>query len=156
MSQVIIGIDPDSEKYGVSVFESGELVALYSKDVIDLRNLFAGLRLKDLEVTVVIEDIISNGFIYSRHNKKQGASVRARIAQNVGMCKQAQKTAEHFADHFGFKLIRIPPQLGNWAKNKKLFEKVTGWKMRSNEDTRSAAYFGWLYVSKKSRLTRTD
>ena len=27
---------------------------------------------------------------------------------------------------------------------KKQFEKVTGWTGRSNEDTRSAAYFGWL------------
>jgi hypothetical protein len=32
------------------------------------------------------------------------------------------------------------------AAGKKEFERVTGWKGRSNEDTRSAAYFGYLGV----------
>ena len=40
------------------------------------------------------------------------------------------------------------PQKGNWAKDKARFEKVTGWKGRSNEDTRSAAYFGFLEINK--------
>jgi len=35
-----------------------------------------------------------------------------------------------------------------WKKDKKQFELVTKWTGRSNEDTRSAAYFGWLGCNK--------
>ena len=37
------------------------------------------------------------------------------------------------------------------AEHKSKFEKITGWTGRSNEDTRSAAFFGFLAASKSNR-----
>ena len=54
-------------------------------------------------------------------------------------------------DKFHIQYVLNRPQRGNWANNKAQFERVTGWTKRSNEDTRAAAYFGYLAVNTLAR-----
>ena len=44
-------------------------------------------------------------------------------------------SAEQFLKHNGCEVILQKPTKGNWAKNKNMFVRITGWKGRSNEDT---------------------
>ena len=62
----------------------------------------------------------------------------------IGRCQQSQVELMRLIDDRNVNYVLHKPQKGNWAKNKAQFEKVTGWTKRSNEDTRAAAYFGWL------------
>ena len=149
MSEIVIGIDPDAKKYGVAQYEDGKLIVLLSQTICEFVSDLEGIAnaYKNNQVKFVIEDVQSNSFMYAR-NRNDNPGIAARMAQNVGMCKHAQQVAEDFIEHYGFELIRVKPSRDNWAKDKSRFERITGWKGRSNEDTRSAAYFGFLKVKR--------
>ncbi len=95
------------------------------------------------DVLFSIEDVCANNFVYAR-NSKGNKSVTSKIAMGIGRCQQAQTELMRWLDYYNIEYVLHKPQKGNWAKNKAQFEKVTGWKGKSNVDTRSAAYFGWL------------
>lgn len=154
MSEMVIGIDPDAQKYGIAVYFNGKLCELAKKNTVEFVNFIQSIRYQDL--TFVIEDVATNKFIYARNNKLGPAQVN-KIAQAVGMCKHAQAVAEQFIEANGFTLVRIPPTKGNWAKDRKQFEMVTGWTKNSNEDTRSAAFFGFLHLQGlKQKLNKLE
>jgi len=142
MGSVVIGIDPDSEKYGFAGYLDGTLKHL---EEIQLPQLVAKLlKLKaDHKVLVSIEDVMANKFIYGR-NEKQSKAAQSKVGMSVGRCQQSQVELMRWLDYHGIAYKLHKPQKGNWADNKALFEKITGWKGRSNADTRSASYFGWL------------
>ena len=144
MAQLLISIDPDAKKYGVAVHVDGKLRELHSMDVVQFSKFLAAVSYEN--PVFVIEDVQANKFMYNRGI--QSPSVLGRVAQNVGECKHSQRVAEAFIESYGFELVRQKPIKGNWAKNKKQFEQVTGWTGRSNEDTRSAAFMGFLYLNK--------
>ena len=135
----VIGVDPDSKAHGLAVYEDGKLVKLQQETLVSMSTggWFDGWA--DLWV---IEDVKANKFIYARNTKK--GALGLSIAQDIGKVKQSQIELERFLDFKSQKVKLIKPQKGNWAKNKKQFEQVTGWAKRSNEDTRSAAFFGYL------------
>ena len=142
---IIIGIDPDSKAHGVAVYNNGQLVDLQMMQLFELLHMvdfFAGEYGID-KVRFSIEDVCANNFVYHR-NSKGSKSVTSKIAMSVGRCQQSQTELIRALDFTKIKYELHKPQKGNWAKNKNQFEKVTGWKGRSNEDTRSAAYFGFL------------
>lgn len=133
-----LGIDPDSDKHGVAIYIDGALVDLVmwsTPAVID----FAAAN----DCLVAIEDVMANQFIYGR-NTVSNRKVQSKIAMSVGRCMQAQYELVQMLEHNGVTVKKFKPRGGNWAKNKALFERVTGWDKRSNEDTRSAAFFGQL------------
>ncbi len=76
---------------------------------------------------------------------------QGKVGMSVGKCQQAQVELMRMLDFHGFKYELHKPQKGNWAKNKPLFEKATGWTARSNEDGRSASYFGYLALADRQR-----
>ena len=145
--RIVIGIDPDAEKHGVAVYTNGRLGDLQKfslAEIID--NIIIPENTKfdaGQEVIFSIEDVCANNFVYQR-NKTTNPSVNMSIARRVGACQQAQTELMRMLDHFNVKYVLHKPQRGNWAKDKAKFEKVTGWDKKSNEDTRSAAYFGYL------------
>lgn len=146
MSKIIIGIDPDSKAHGVAKYKNGVLESLDSMQLCEFAVILP-LWEKTVGIDVVfhIEDVCANKFVYARNNKGN-KSVTSKIAMAIGRCQQSQIELMRFLDKYNIKYVLHKPQKGNWAKNKAQFEKVTGWKGRSNEDTRSAAYFGWLGV----------
>lgn len=147
MSKIVIGIDPDSDKHGVAIYEGRELTQLLSWDLMDviayLDSHLAFCKFNPDELEFHIEDVCANNFVYARNNKGSKAAT-SKIAMAIGRCQQSQVELMRLLDKGKIKYVLHKPQKGNWAKNKKQFELVTGWTGRSNEDTRSAAYFGYL------------
>lgn len=138
-NRYVIGVDPDVDKHGVSFFRNGDLIKLEMLNTIDLLHITAGKG----DMLFSIEDVMANQFVYSR-NRQASKSAESKIAMRIGRCQQAQVELMRWLEHYGIKYVLHKPQKGNWADNRELFEKITGWKKQSNVDTRSAAYFGWL------------
>jgi hypothetical protein len=141
---IVIGVDPDSKKHGIAIYNDGKLIELNEWGIAELIESAHMLR---GEVLFSIEDVASQSFVYARNVNSK--AVQSNIAMKVGRCQQAQIEFQRMLDHLGFKYVLHKPQRGNWAKKKAMFERTTGWTKRSNEDTRSAAYFGFLEAIKK-------
>ena len=113
----------------------------------ELRDTIVG-RLKCGEggsAVIHIENVCGISYSGFHVRGKDSLPVKLKKAENVGMCKQAQREVEFMAEHLGVKVVKHPisPQWKNQA-GKKMFERMTGWTGRSNEDSRSAAWFGYL------------
>lgn len=138
---IIIGVDPDSKAHGIAVYsDDGVLVGVDNMELMKIRDMLTSFV---SEVLFSIEDVCANNFIYSR-NKTKNEKVNQSISRSVGKCQQAQVELVRMLDYLDVKYKLHKPQKGNWAKNKNQFERVTGWTKRSNEETRSAAFFGFL------------
>lgn len=149
MNKIIIGCDPDSSKSGIAIFNSSELLtSLSCMSLIDIYKCFdAYAKTGDVELHIEnVNGISSNAFSVKG---RDALPVKLKKAEHVGKCKQAQIEIERIAEYFNIKVVhhRVSKQ---WKKNKGMFEKVTGWNGRSNEDSRSAAYFGWLGLTLKA------
>ncbi len=143
MIKVRIGIDTDSKKHGVAIYQGNKLIQLAMIATLDFDH-FVYLK-EDIEIDLlfIIEDVCANNFIYSR-NKKQSRAAQDLVAIHVGRNQQAQTELMRYLDRLGMQYKLIPPTRGNWAKNKIQFQKITGWPKSGNIDTRSAAFFGYL------------
>lgn len=146
MCDYIVGIDPDSKKHGVAVYEDGRLLNLKSLNLMELQdNLKCLNSLMDFDgsIEVHIENVDANKGNW--HNTKSGKSSFGRSSSDMGKCRQAYIEVVRMCEYLGINVVnhKISKQ---WKtqQGKKQFELITGWKGRSNEDTRSAAYFGHL------------
>ena len=147
MKKYVIGIDPGSTKgHGVAVYENGELVNIEMSELMPLYSLLSTLK-QSGSVIVHIEDVMGQKGTW--HGTAQNKKAFAKTAQNVALCKWSQVEVERMCAYIDVEVIKHKVSKC-WKKDngKAQFEKVTGWSGRSNEDTRSAAYFGWLGVAK--------
>ena len=150
MSKIIIGIDPDSKAHGVAIYLNGELIGCEAMTLLSIYFMLIewvnGAKNIDInDVTIHMEDVCANNSVFmkpGRMDKKREGEAKAR-GRTLGMCQQAQSELERVFEYFGVKVVKHKISK-IWKKDKAQFEKVTGWKGRSNEDTRSAAYFGYL------------
>ncbi len=143
MSKIIIGCDPDSDKHGIAFYVDGKLDKLQClnlPDFLDALEFYADYR---NTIEIHIEDVCANKAMW--HGKKESQAAKNMMSQRLGMCKQLQIEFERFISA-AFPNIKIFKHKISkmWKKDKAQFKKVTGWTGRSNEDTRSSAYFGWL------------
>ena len=147
MKKLIIGCDPDVDGKGFAIYEDGVLIALKAYSLIELFEYIQDLTCVWFTegIELHIEDLNGNKSSSFNHNEKQSKQVQNKISESVGRCKQMQLEVEKIAEHFDIKIVRYPVS-SQWKNSagKKEFERLTGWKGRSNEDTRSAAYFGYL------------
>lgn len=147
MSKIIIGIDPDSKAHGVAIYDGHELVELNSKSLMEIFDLLNNGWLSKYNahyICVHIEDVCANNAVFRTGNNK---NVQQSIARRLGMVQQSQTELERLFEYFDIKVVKHKISK-MWKKDKAQFEKVTGWSGRSNEDTRSAAYFGYLGIKK--------
>jgi hypothetical protein len=147
MSKIIIGIDPDSKAHGVSVYNNCRLVDLRCRSLIDMADLISSFDF-DTDIEVHIEDVNGVSAAFMARDRKTNINVKLKMAQHIGMCKQSQIELERIFEYHDIKIVKHKISK-MWKKDKAQFEKVTGWTGRSNEDTRSAAYFGWLGTQTK-------
>lgn len=148
-ARVIIGVDPDCDHHGVATFDGGKLVNLSM-----MRNIqLVDYALSFGSVIMAIENTLEHKMLYAR-NRTACAKVRDRIAIGVGKNQQSQTELMRVLDHHKFPYLLFPPQHANWADNKELFERETGWKGQSNKDTRSAAYFGFIALRQITKTAR--
>lgn len=137
----VIGIDPDSAGVPIAVYENGNLIKLEITDLIDLYQMTCTHIYLGHEVELHIENVCSLNAVHAQ--KRRGNGTNMAIARRIGMCQQAQIEVTRMAEKAGAKVVNHKPSKA-WKKDKEQFQKITGWEGRSNEDTRSAAYFGWL------------
>jgi hypothetical protein len=148
---IVIGVDPDSEAHGIAIYREGKLEQLEKWNISALITFLSGQ--DDLsKILFSIENVMKNQFVYAR-NRHGSKSAQSKIAMHIGRCQQSQVEFQRVLSHFGVRFVLHPPQKNNWAdtKLKPHFEKVTGWKGRSNSDCRSAAFFGYLALSNRQR-----
>lgn len=148
MTKFVAGIDPDSSKHGVAIFEDGNLIELHSLNTPKLSMLLKNLK-QFGDVVVSIEDNDAISAVYrGRFKSNDSEAVKAKKAQHVGMVKQAQREVESWCEDLGIAVIKQKPSSAWKDTNDKQFKLVTGWQGRSNEDQRSAAYMGFLGLNK--------
>lgn len=158
MISYVVGIDPDSEAHGIAIYVDGVLQVCTRESTIDIvQSYLKVFELEGAKVLFSIEDVMSNQFIYTR-NQKDSKAAQSKVAMHTGRCQQAQVELVRWLDHYKINYQLHRPQSGNWAKNKAQFEKITGWTSRSNEDGRSAAFFGFLALGRavKNKNTFSD
>lgn len=145
---IVVGLDPDSKEHGVAVFENGQLTELHNLDLPSLRRWIDETRIEH-QMIFSIEDVQAQSFIYGR-NVQQSKAAQSKVAIGVGRCQQAQIEVMRELDFSGIEYRLHKPMSGNWAEKKLLFERATGWKGRSNPETRSAAFFGALEARRRA------
>jgi hypothetical protein len=149
MNKLIVGCDPDVDGKGFAIYEGGVLTELRTFSLIEIYQYIDYLDIhgdiQDIELH--IEDLNANKSSAFNHKGRQSKAVQNKISESVGRCKHAQIEVERIAEYFNIKIVRHKVS-SMWKKDKKQFEMVTGWTGQSNEDTRSAAYFGWLGTKK--------
>lgn len=144
-----IGVDPDSEKHGVAIYLNGKLQELANLNLIDLY-LFAKNALKNgSSVIFHIENTLAINATFAKNGIANQRAL-STVSRSVGMCQQAQKELVKALLTIDVE-INYYPISKSWktaATGKAALKAATGYSGKSNEDTRSAAYFGWLGVKK--------
>lgn len=147
MSKVIVGVDPDSSKSGFALFIDGKLTEL---DCLPLIGFYFSLdnlceKYGESNIELHIENVKANKAVW--HNKKGSQAAYGMTCQKVGQCKQVQTEIERIAEHFGIKVVHhgVSKMWKDSATGKAVLKDL-GWHGQSNEDSRSACYFGYLGV----------
>jgi hypothetical protein len=144
MRKIVVGVDPDADKHGVAVYIDGVLAELAMLHGLDIVKKFDKINpMGSADIVFHIENVMANQFVYAR-NTKQSKAAQSKVAMHIGRCQQAQVELIRLLDAFELPYVLHNPQKGNWAKQKEIFERLTGWTKQSNDDTRAAAYFGFL------------
>jgi hypothetical protein len=138
-----IGIDPDSDRHGIAVYENGTLITCATATTIEIVTVYVPYFRALGELQFAIENVAANSFVYGR-NSQSSKAAQAKVGVSIGRCQQAQIELVRWLELEAVPCTLIKPTAGNWANNKAQFERVTGWTGRSNSDGRSAALFGWL------------
>lgn len=135
--QTIIGIDPDLKKSGAARVCDGILTELESIPFFDL------LRVIDREHAAGAHFVLENVEVH-RPTFSRGVSQASmrKIAQNVGQVKAVARLLREYLDRIGASYTMLDPLRGvakSAKKDARIFNRITGWTARSNEDTRDAA-----------------
>tara|TARA_R110000765_G_scaffold85189_1_gene164384 strand:+ start:678 stop:1145 length:468 start_codon:yes stop_codon:yes gene_type:complete len=146
MSVIIIGIDPDSSKHGIAIYEDFKLTRLESWQLMDLYFYLKSIPSGNT-VECHIENVCGNNATFAKSFVKNARS-QTTISRSLGMCQQAQAELERAIEKAGVKFYQHKISK-NWKDTKtgnKILKDHFHWSGRSNEDTRSAAYFGYLGI----------
>lgn len=143
MHQYTIGIDPDSQAHGVAFYRDDKLVALHCLPLMALLEMVLALKEEGHKLKFHVEDVAHNRAYW--HNRTANKNSFGKAASDMGLCRQAQIELVRALDYyqFDYHLHRIS-KMWKDQKGKKQFERATGWTKASNEDKRSAAYFGYI------------
>ncbi len=145
----VVGLDPDSDRHGVAVYRDGKLQELLMLTLPDLRRWISA---QPGRLYFSIEDVMSQSFVYGR-NVQVSKAAQSKVAVGIGRCQQAQEEVVRELQDRGILFELHKPTSANWAGRKGQFELVTGWQGRSNTETRSAAYFGYIATLALRRRT---
>lgn len=145
MRKIVFGIDPDAERFGVAVYIDGKIDRLYQATAPEIIRDVCHLR-KDSEILFSIENVMANQTVYER-NRHENKEAQSKIAMRIGRNQQSQVELQRWLDFYEIPYVLHRPQKGNWKDKRGLFERLTGWKKSSNQDTRAAAFFGYLALS---------
>lgn len=149
MDHLIIGIDPDSEAHGVAIYINGKIDKLAVMDLTSIVNATKWQIGCGNTVEFHIENVCAQNAAFAKKGIKNSRAA-TNVNRSLGMCQQSQIELERALSYLDVKVTHHPIA-SNWKKSaqgKKALKHYTGYDGRSNEDTRSAAYFGYLGVLK--------
>ena len=157
MSNKIIGIDPDCKKSGLAIYQDGELCELKNLSLPEYISFLMDLekwRLEGFHSEIAIEDSSLNSFFCSRNSSgKDSLHEKLKRAMRTGRIQQQSILMGELAEFYGVPVTRYKPCAGNFQKtgrkaatNCAMLNAATGWDKKSNEETRSAAYFGYKHL----------
>lgn len=138
---IVIGIDPDSKAHGVAIYHDGKLASLHNWELMQLHMYVATLDEKPL---FSIEDV-SGGIHGDKRKGRDGLT--GHMSKSVGMCYQSMVEVVRMLEWHSIPYV-MQKKSKKWKgqAGKKEFQAATGWPKSGNDDTRSAAYFGWLAI----------
>ena len=143
--KIDIGVDPDSNAHGVAVYQDAQLSQVLCLPTIKIIGLRQPMP-ESNHVTWHIEDVMKRDIVFGQ-KLTPNAMVNMKIAHGIGRCSQSQLELENLLKYFFPNDHIIHYGISDKWKDKdgkKEFKTLTGWTKRSNEDSRSAAYFGFL------------
>lgn len=143
MIKYVIGIDPDSKAHGVAIYKDKELTELKCMPLTEFVMTLESLLTMSTSIEVHIENVCGNNAIFAERRGRANFNTIAKMSNGVGKCQQAQIELERWCEHYSVKVVRHKVSKA-WKKEKQTFALMTKWGKQSNEDTRSAAYFGFL------------
>lgn len=142
--KIVIGIDPDVSGHGVAFYFDGRLASLKKLSRREIIEFCRDSLREGNSIEVAIEDVISNTSTW-RAGGAISKQVAAKMGHGIGRLNQSARELVDDLNEIGITISMYKPS-SEWKASKGVFELATGWKSRSNEDTRSAAYFGWIKV----------
>ncbi|EJZ9093452.1 hypothetical protein OIX85_003863 [Vibrio parahaemolyticus] len=148
--RIDIGIDPDSIAHGAAIAIDRKLTDLKCMTLFDIVSYINSIPL-DADIRFHIEDVSKQKAVFSDKasalRKTRGDMSRkyAEVGRKVGLVQQAQAELVRFLKSMDRPIkIHLYPISSAWKKpeaGKVYMQRVWGYTGRSNEDTRSAAYF---------------
>ena len=152
-TNILIAIDPGTDKSGVAIFVNGHL---HNLEMMTLPKLSEFIKLTYGQY--VVEDVEAIKTIYAR-NRKTNTGSGLQTAQSVGQVKATGRHIIEFIKWWGMPVETLKPISGNWGTmstdaGKRALTQRTGWTGSSNKDTRSAAYFGWRYLQQQANTAK--
>jgi hypothetical protein len=134
MNKIYIGIDPDTSKNGVGFwYKESKKLELENLTFFELFDA-----LKQLKIRYNITVIIDAGWLNKSNFHVVGTNknVNGKIGERVGANHEVGKKIAEMCDYLG-----VAYQLHRPTKskvNKEVFEQITGYKGRTNQETRDA------------------
>ena len=115
MAKIIIGIDPDSKKHGIAIYENGILIALECLSLMGLQGFLSSHRKNNpIPVSVIpedievhIEDVNGVSAAFGARDSGKNIHVMLKMAQSIGMCKQAQIELERILENSYVKIVNL-------------------------------------------------
>lgn len=144
------GIDPDSSAHGVAMALDKRLMELKCMTLYEIMQMINSIP-EGAEIHFHIEDVSKMKAVFKdktaalRRTGGNEAKKTGEVARKIGMMQQSQEELVRFLKSMNRPInIRLYPISSAWKESKSgavYMERVWGYKGRSNEDTRSAAYF---------------
>lgn len=134
MTKILIGIDPDVDKSGFA-FISGSQVRLNNLTFFQLFDELKFYKEKTEKPTVYVEC----GFLNKSnwHKQNQGtAAVNAKIGQHTGANFETAKKICEMCEYLNIPHVKVRPTASK--KDNNFFKKLTGLKIRTNQEQRDA------------------
>ena len=160
-ANIIIGIDPDCEKNGISQLDTSsnelEIFSFSFPELIDYLMRMADYQHRmSKKVVVVVEaswKISHNWHIYQRDSK----GTIARKGKDAGRCHEVGRKIAECARHYGLEVVEKLPLKKIWkGKDGKItHEEIAAFihmPSRSNQEQRDAALLAWDYAGLPIRL----
>lgn len=133
---MILGIDPGAHT-GVATFANGKLFALQTIHPHELPDQIRAGGIK----RVIFEDSRLQSHVWT---KAKGAAA-LKVARNVGEIDAWCKLIVAVCEQIGIPAHGISPKSKGEKLDAEQFERLTGWKLRSNQHERDAAAVAWIY-----------
>jgi len=135
---ILIGIDPDTEKSGVAI-KSDEL-KLYNFSFFELYDFLSNFKPETENIKVYIECGFLNGG--NRHKVYGGSlALNSKIGERIGANHEVAKKICEMCEHLKIQFTQVRPT--KTKTNSDYFKKITGYNKRTNQEQRDACLLIW-------------